>query len=160
MTVFESHPIAAHFPMLEGDEYERFRADIQKRGLIEPIWLYEGKILDGRNRYRACRELGIEIKTREYTGDCPMGFSWSLNGERRHLTHAQKTIVALELLPEREAEARKRQAHGETAPGKTLSTQIPEAFEYRQSKAVDAAAAIVGVCGSSVALVSIATPTV
>ena len=146
--------------MLEGDEYERFRADIQKRGLIEPIWLYEGKILDGRNRYRACRELGIEIKTREYTGDCPMGFSWSLNGERRHLTHAQKTIVALELLPELEAEARKRQATSTGGADPQLIPPMGEAEKGKHSTATDKAAAIVGVCGSSVALVSIATPTV
>ena len=68
-------------------------------------------------------------------------------------------IVALELLPELEAEARKRQeATGKNAPRDELgrlrppvSTLIPspELTAHRQSKAVDAAAAIVGVCGSS-----------
>ena len=69
-------------------------------------------------------------------------------------------IVALELLPELEAEARKRQeATGKNAPRDELgrlrppvSTLIPspDLTAHRQSKAVDAAAAIVGVCGSSV----------
>ena len=66
------------------------------------------------------------------------------------MSAAQKTIVALELLPELEAEAKKRQAHGETAPGKTLTPSVGEAYKSRHSEAVDAAAAIVGVCGSSV----------
>ena len=84
-----------------------------------------------------------------------MGFSWSLNGERRHLTHAQKTIVALELLPELEAEARKRleaaqfqgkDIHGVPIHSASAPIPSPKLADHRQSKAVDAAAAIVGVC--------------
>lgn len=149
----DAHPIALHFPLLEGEEYERFRADIEKRGLIEPIWLYEGKILDGRNRYRACCDLGVQAKTREYTGDSPMGFSWSLNGERRHLSHAQKTVVALDLLPELEAEAKKREIAGKGPDGsggrgneKNPTARMPEGF----GEAAEQAAEIVGVSAKSV----------
>src|SRR5262249_5145016 len=72
--------------------------DIKKHGLQAPISLYQGKILDGRNRYRACRELGIECQTREYRGDDPAGFVLSMNLHRRHLTQEQKRELVTKLL--------------------------------------------------------------
>ena len=67
-----------------------FVADIRKRGLEGPITLYEGKILDGRNRYRACREAGIEPRFVKYADDDPAGFVVSKNVFCRHLTTVQK----------------------------------------------------------------------
>jgi len=49
-------------------------------------------ILDGRNRYRACVELGIEPITRDHEGD-PWAFSWSMNGARRDIE--DQTVRAL-----------------------------------------------------------------
>lgn len=48
------HPIANLFPLMTGDEYLALVEDIRANGLLEPVVLYEGKILDGRNRYNAC----------------------------------------------------------------------------------------------------------
>lgn len=76
---------------------------------------------------RACCDLGIQVKTRDYTGDCPMGYSWSLNGKRRHLNHAQKTAIGLELLPELEAEAKKRQATSTGGSCPQLSAPVCQA---------------------------------
>jgi hypothetical protein len=53
MANFEAHAIAGIFPLLEGPEFELLKQDIAAHGLRETIWLYEGKILDGRNRYCA-----------------------------------------------------------------------------------------------------------
>jgi len=50
----EFHPAANIFPLLEGDEFEAFKADVKRHGQRETIWTFEGKILDGRNRHRAC----------------------------------------------------------------------------------------------------------
>ena len=55
---YEFHPIANIFPMMEGKEFEHFKADIRTRKLQEPITVYENKVLDGRNRYKACKDLG------------------------------------------------------------------------------------------------------
>jgi N6-adenosine-specific RNA methylase IME4 len=117
------HPAADIFPLLEGEEYEALKRDIQANGQVEPIYLYDGMILDGRNRYRACTELGITLKTKPYIGNSPVAFVLSLNLARRHLNASQLACAALTAMPMLEAEAKERQAeHAGTAPGKSANT--------------------------------------
>jgi ParB-like chromosome segregation protein Spo0J len=93
-TKLPTHPLADMFPeMLEAD-YREFSADIAKNGLQEEIVTYQGKILDGRHRYRACLENGIEPRFREYEGDNPLGFIISANLHRRHLDASVRAIIA------------------------------------------------------------------
>ena len=68
-----------------------------RHGVREPVWLYEGQILDGRNRYRAAQAMGVECPTREYDGEDPTGFVVSLNLHRRHLSESQRAMVAAKL---------------------------------------------------------------
>lgn len=91
------HPLANIFPLIEGHAYNELRADVMKHGVREPIWLYEGQILDGRNRYRAASSQGVEFEVREYLGDDAVGFVVSLNLHRRHLTESQRAAVAAKL---------------------------------------------------------------
>jgi hypothetical protein len=48
------HPAAELFPLLKGDKFDDLVNDIRTHGLQQPIVLYQGKILDGRNREMAC----------------------------------------------------------------------------------------------------------
>ena len=97
LQAYEFHPLANIFPLIEGQAYQDLMADILKYGVREPIWLYEGKILDGRNRYRAATAMRVEFETSEYTGDNPVAFVVSLNLHRRHLNESQRGMVAAKL---------------------------------------------------------------
>jgi ParB-like chromosome segregation protein Spo0J len=80
---------------LSPTEYERLKADIGENSLLDPITTYQGQIVDGRNRYRACRELGIEPRTVEWSGTGSLlDFVVSRNDRRRHLTDSQRALVA------------------------------------------------------------------
>lgn len=108
-STLEPHPIANVWPMLSKEELQELADNIQQLGLLQPVVLYEGKILDGRNRARACELAGVDIKTTKYEGDDPIGYALALNEKRRHLTSSQRAALAVELKPLYAAEAKKRQ---------------------------------------------------
>jgi ParB-like chromosome segregation protein Spo0J len=94
-TVLPYHPVAEAFPMMAGAEFDLFVEDIRAHGLREPIWLDgEGRILDGRNRERACRLVGVPLETRTYEDDDVLDFVISLNLHRRHLSESQRAMIA------------------------------------------------------------------
>jgi len=110
----EFHPVANVFPLMSDQEFADLVDDIRQHGLREPIWLHpDGRIIDGRNRYLACREAGVEPRTRIWDGRGSLvEFVVSLNLHRRHLDKSQRAIIALaieERLAE-EAEERRRAA--------------------------------------------------
>lgn len=105
------HEVANIFPLMQGDEFDALKADIAKNGQREPIWLHtDGSIIDGRNRYRACMDLDIQPVFRTWDGNGSLvAFVVSLNLHRRHLTSGQRAVIALDILPMLEEEAKERQ---------------------------------------------------
>jgi ParB-like chromosome segregation protein Spo0J len=91
------HDLANIFPTLADDEAKALARDISEHGLREPITLFEGKILDGRNRYIACLDAGVEPRFTHYRGDNPAAYVVSLNLKRRHLDESQRAMVAKKL---------------------------------------------------------------
>jgi hypothetical protein len=81
--------------------------DIRHYGLREAGWLYEGKVLDGRNRAKACAAAGVDFRTREFKGSRldALAFVWSENVKRRHLNPGQVAV----------AEAKRAKMHTEYA---------------------------------------------
>jgi ParB-like chromosome segregation protein Spo0J len=108
------------FPLLEGKDFDDLVEDIKKNGLREKIDLYQGKIADGRNRYRALLRLGVdpsvepdkyfrkaiythtiggEIAPHEQNNDDRVrAYIISRNIHRRHLTAEQKRDLIAKLL--------------------------------------------------------------
>jgi hypothetical protein len=94
MSALPYHPLANIFPLLDCGELAAQADDIRINGLREPIVLFEGAILDGRNRYRACAEAGIDARLETYDGNDPLAYVVSLNLKRRHLDESQRAMVA------------------------------------------------------------------
>ena len=84
------HPIAGIFDLLEGAEFDELVKDISEHGLQLPIIMHEGKILDGRNRYRACLKSGVAPIFNTFSGDDPVAYVISTNVRRRHMTSERK----------------------------------------------------------------------
>ena len=91
------HPLADIFPLIDGAEFSALRDDIAAHGVREPVVLFEGAILDGRNRYRAAQAAGVDCPMTEYRGDDAAAFVVSLNIHRRHLTESQRAMAASKL---------------------------------------------------------------
>lgn len=129
----ESHKFADIFPMVEGEQAEQLKLDIKENGLIQPIVLFEGKILDGRNRYKASRELGLTPKFETYNGEKPLEYVISGNLKRRHLTKDQRAVIAQEVMPMLEEEAKKRMS----AAGRGDKIVTPSKSREQASKIFD-----------------------
>ena len=82
----EFHEVANLFPMMTPDEFAGLKEDIDRNGQIDPVWIHDGKIIDGRNRYLACTELGIEPLTREWNGDGDLVGLGDVGGQTRVLS--------------------------------------------------------------------------
>jgi N6-adenosine-specific RNA methylase IME4/ParB-like chromosome segregation protein Spo0J len=92
---YEYHEAANLFPLMNDEEFSGLVEDIRVNGLLEPVVLFDDKILDGRNRYRACLELGIEPKYLQYRGThSPVEYVVSKNLHRRHLNESQRAMLA------------------------------------------------------------------
>jgi hypothetical protein len=106
---YDFHPLADIYPLLHGERFDALVEDIRENGLIDPITLYEGKIIDGRNRNNACIIAGVEPRfvEIEWTG-LIADFVWSRH-QRREETAAERRLSAGKYAIAREAEAKQRQ---------------------------------------------------
>jgi ParB-like chromosome segregation protein Spo0J len=96
----EYHEVCDIFPPMSDEEFEALKKSIAEIGVVEPIWLYDGKVIDGKNRIRAVEELGlgIQYKTREWRDHDPealLDFVNAKNLHRRHLSPSPQTSVTL-----------------------------------------------------------------
>lgn len=101
----EFHPLANAFPLLTGEAFDELVEDVKVNGVLDPVVMYEGKILDGRNRWRAAQKLEMphsEVKLEELVKhnkapEDPVAFVWSKNAVRRQLTTSQRAMAATKL---------------------------------------------------------------
>lgn len=94
---YEYHPFSDIWPLLEGPAFEELATDIAANGLLVPIVLYQDKILDGRNRDRACIEAGVEPRYEQANAAddaAALELVMSLNQHRRHLSFQERAFAA------------------------------------------------------------------
>lgn len=116
--MISSHPAAELFPFMSDEELAELAADIRAHGLLEPIVLLGGLVLDGRNRLRACEAAGVEPRFVEWDGSGdPAVWVISKNLKRRHLDTSQRGMVALKLVGYYAAAAKDRHRDGSRIGG-------------------------------------------
>jgi hypothetical protein len=109
------HPAADLMPMCDGEDFDRLVSDIRENGLQVPVVLFGDKVLDGRNRLKACDVANVAptfISLDSDTAFDPVSWVLSTNLSRRHLTKSQVACILVdagELITKLRAEAKARQ---------------------------------------------------
>lgn len=92
------HPAAELFPLMDDEQFKGLLDDIRENGLgSRGVLTEDGQILDGRNRYKACQQLGIPMEWSQLESDSnvdPWKYVISRNLHRRHLTTSQRAMIA------------------------------------------------------------------
>ena len=95
---YEVHPAAKAFPMMPESALLGLQADIEAHGQLEPITLWDGMLIDGRNRLLACERLNIEPRVAELDLDTdPVEWVISYNLHRRQLHPSQRAMIAAKM---------------------------------------------------------------
>jgi ParB-like chromosome segregation protein Spo0J len=114
------HPIAELIPSMTAEEFDQLVDSVKADGLLHDIILSKDGtiILDGRHRYLACIEAGVEPTFRTLDHDLSEAeiprFVVVENVHRRNLTVGQKAMIAAEIeaYHAQEAKAHQRGAGG------------------------------------------------
>lgn len=134
-TIFDLpvHPAADVFPMLSDDDLDDLIADIKTNGLLQPLIVKAGELVDGRNRREACRRAGVEPRVEELNGTDPIAYILAVNVNRRHLTKGQRAMAVARLYPEPVKGGRGKKAsvpegfsQGKISEARTVLRWIPE----------------------------------
>jgi ParB family chromosome partitioning protein len=143
------HELAGLFPAMSEAEFSALKSDIEVNGQREPIWVLAGKVIDGKHRLRACRELGIEPAQREYLGNDPIAFVVSMNLHRRHLEHGQRAMLGDRIREAYDEEAKQRQVESGKHHGRgKVVENFPQPIDAGRAR--DQAGQAVGVSGKSI----------
>lgn len=90
------HEFARLIPVIVAGDLDRLIEDVEKNGILEPLTLYQGRVLDGRNRLAVASVLDTPVQVEEFEGDdaAAKSYVWSTNAARRHLSVPQILLAA------------------------------------------------------------------
>jgi hypothetical protein len=156
---FHFHQVANIFPLMEEKKLNELASDIKEYGLNTHIEVVGDRIVDGRNRYRALCQLGLD-KNKEYYFDLsqcfdfqePMGqiaYVLSRNLHRRHLSASQRAMVGVEI-KKVEAELAKERSLANLKKGEQIPDPVNLPDRSKQGDTRDIAAEKLGVSGKMV----------
>ncbi len=154
------HHLAEAFPLMTGDAWVNFVASIKESGQLAAIAISADgtTLIDGRNRWRACAELGIEPRVVLLEGmdeAAVIGYIADQNLNRRHLTVGERAFVGakFEAAYAEEAKMRMAEAGRSAAPGRPMEKGAPKTVHLsrdRQNNSANRAAATVGIGVTSI----------
>lgn len=86
------------FPEMSEEERLALKEDIRINGVLDPVTLWQGELIDGRNRWEICEELNISCPTQSFEGtyDEAVAYAMSKNFARRHLDSSQRAALLVE----------------------------------------------------------------
>ena len=90
------HPLSAAWQDMAANDRADLVRDVQERGVVEPIVIHDGMVLDGWHRYTASGAgKGQPCPAVNYAGDDPAGFVIARNALRRQMsaTERAKAVV-------------------------------------------------------------------
>ncbi len=123
MRKLEFHPLLKQVPMMPLHERDALANDIEKNGQILPILTWQGKIIDGRNRYLACLSRAIEPKVTELAIHNGGSYVASLNYFRKHWTTTERAhFAALMSIESERGNPEAKEAVAPNAPNGALSS--------------------------------------
>ena len=93
MNEMKRHPLSSAFPDMSKRDFEELVHDIATQGLLRPVIVLDGMVLDGWHRYRACLKANREPFFEVFRGDDPVSFAISMNIHRRNLTVSQRAVA-------------------------------------------------------------------
>ena len=96
---YEIHPALAIIPIMDAKTFAGLKADIKENGQKKCITFFDGMLLDGRARLRACQELGKEplieeIEACDGSEFDPIAWVLSVNVFRQHQNSSQLATIA------------------------------------------------------------------
>lgn len=130
MKTYKQHPLSAAWPPLSEEEFKDLCDSIDANGLLDRIVIYDGMILDGMNRYRACQELNIKNPPMmEYEGNNPVEFVRSKNLNRRHLDASQRAFAVARMSEWQDKSGRPSHSMEQIKSGKITGLSADKAAE-------------------------------
>ena len=92
----KAHKFAQYFPPMPDEQFQELVEDIKANGLIEPITTFEGAILDGVHREKACKLAKVKPRYAEWADSNPLKWVMSKNLHRRHLEKGQRVMILID----------------------------------------------------------------
>ncbi len=147
LTPLERHPLSAVWGNMPQEQFKELVEDVRERGLLEPIVIYDGQILDGWHRYRACLEADVKPTIHRdgmrggHEND-PLKFVISRNLHRRHLTTSQRAMIAAKLMNLKHGGQRGDKKQGANLPPGSVSSAAAAGMLNVSQRSVKTARAV------------------
>jgi len=112
----KQHPLSAAWPPMPDDEFQLLVDSIDDLGVLNPITIADGMVLDGWNRYRAATQLLMPCPQVHFDESMDIvKFVDAQNDSRRHITKSQRAAAVVIM-------------HGYVRPNRPKNKQVPGTY--------------------------------